>query len=226
MTTTDTPTAPRPRLPRIRGRHRRPRPRKAVLAAGGLALAAGALSLVRLVPEPGGGALDGYGAEAAPRVETGRNGAGDAEKHRGPGSTAGTGAAPGVSPSATSVMGGLSASPRPGDPIPGPSASGSSAPRPSASGASAADPSAAGSTTVPQRPNTPDTPHAPGTGPGDPTPAEPQPPAAGTPVPRPTPTPTPTPTPSRTTPAPRPEPPGGLCVPLLGVCVDLLDGDG
>ncbi|MER7721013.1 hypothetical protein ABTX99_29465 [Streptomyces flaveolus] len=214
MTTTDTPTTPRPRLPRIRGRHRRPRPRKAVLAVGGLALAAGALSLVRLVPEPRGGALDGYGAEAAPRVETSRNGTGDPDKHRG------TGATPGVSPSATSVMGGLSASPRPGDPIPAPSASGSTTPRPPAPGASTADPSAAGSTTVPQRPNTP---HAPGTGPGDPTPAEPQPPrppAAGTPAPR------PTPTPSRTTPAPHPEPPGGLCVPLLGLCVDLLDGDG
>ncbi|MFF9452703.1 hypothetical protein [Streptomyces flaveolus] len=225
MTTTDTPTAPRPRLPRIRGRHRRPRPRKAVLAAGGLALAAGALSLVRLVPEPGGGALDGYRAEAAPHVETGRNGTGGADKHRGTGFPSGTGATPGVRPSATSVMGGLSASPRPGDPIPGPSASGSTTPRPPASGASAADPSAAGSTTVPQRPNIPDTPHAPGAGAGDPTPAEPrppQPPDAATPAPRPT----PTPAPSRTTPAPRPEPPGGLCVPLLGLCVDLLEGDG
>lgn len=154
-------------------------------------------------------------------METGRNGTGDADKHRGTGSAAGTVATPGVSPSATSVMGGLSASPRPGDPIPGPSASGSTTPGPPASGASAADPSAAGSTTVPQRPNIPDTPHAPGTGAGDPTPAEPQPPDAGTPAPRPT----PTPAPSRTTPAPRPEPPGGLCVPLLGLCVDLLDGD-
>ncbi|MDC0771362.1 hypothetical protein [Streptomyces sp. HD] len=35
-----------------RGRHRRPRPRKVLLAAGGLALAAGALSLVRLTPDP------------------------------------------------------------------------------------------------------------------------------------------------------------------------------
>ena len=34
-----------------RGRHRKPRPRKVLLAAGGLALAAGALSLVRLTPD-------------------------------------------------------------------------------------------------------------------------------------------------------------------------------
>ncbi|NEB11429.1 hypothetical protein G3I32_21730, partial [Streptomyces coelicoflavus] len=32
-----------------RGRHRRPRPRKVLLVAGGLALAAGALGLVRLL---------------------------------------------------------------------------------------------------------------------------------------------------------------------------------
>src|SRR5690349_20801821 len=41
-------------VPRPRGRHRRPRPRKVLFAAGGLALAAGVLSLVRLSPDPGG----------------------------------------------------------------------------------------------------------------------------------------------------------------------------
>ncbi|EHN76087.1 hypothetical protein SMCF_4391, partial [Streptomyces coelicoflavus ZG0656] len=44
-------------------------PRKVLLVAGGLALAAGALSLVHLLPEPGGAATGGYGAEAAPHVD-------------------------------------------------------------------------------------------------------------------------------------------------------------
>ncbi|EGX56789.1 hypothetical protein SZN_25984, partial [Streptomyces zinciresistens K42] len=42
-----------------RGRHRRPRSRKALLAAGGLALAAGVLSLMRPAPD-----------SAAPRLGT------------------------------------------------------------------------------------------------------------------------------------------------------------
>lgn len=50
-----------------RGRHRKPRPRRMLFAVGGLALAAGALSFVRLVPEPVGGG--GAGAtEAEPRA--------------------------------------------------------------------------------------------------------------------------------------------------------------
>ncbi|MER6045045.1 hypothetical protein ABT136_30575, partial [Streptomyces sp. NPDC001856] len=50
-----------------RGRHRRPRPRKVLLVAGGLALAAGALSLVRLTPDS---PVPGIGtAEADPRLE-------------------------------------------------------------------------------------------------------------------------------------------------------------
>ncbi|MGW7421425.1 hypothetical protein ACWGJB_15335 [Streptomyces sp. NPDC054813] len=50
-----------------RGRHRKPRPRKVLFAAGGLALAAGALSLVRIVPE-GGVGTPGT-AEAEPRLD-------------------------------------------------------------------------------------------------------------------------------------------------------------
>ena len=48
------------------GRHRKPRSRRAALAVGGFALAAGALSLVRLAPESvtGGGGT----AEAEPRI--------------------------------------------------------------------------------------------------------------------------------------------------------------
>ncbi|MFF1279032.1 hypothetical protein ACFVZC_37655 [Streptomyces marokkonensis] len=51
-------------LPRIRGRHRKPRPRKVLLAAGGLALAAGAVSLVRLTSAPDG--VGDIGVEAGP----------------------------------------------------------------------------------------------------------------------------------------------------------------
>lgn len=52
-----------------RGRHRRPRPRKVLFAVGGLALAAGALSLVRLAPES---VIGGPGsAEAEPRYTPG-----------------------------------------------------------------------------------------------------------------------------------------------------------
>ncbi|MEU1695549.1 hypothetical protein ABZ590_30060, partial [Streptomyces hirsutus] len=49
---------------RIRGRHRKPRHRKLLLAGGGLALTAGALSLVRLASDPGPADL---GAGAGPR---------------------------------------------------------------------------------------------------------------------------------------------------------------
>ncbi|MFC3575976.1 hypothetical protein ACFOZ0_22350 [Streptomyces yaanensis] len=50
------------------GRHRKPRRRRVALAAGGFALAAGALSLVRLAPES---VTDGGGtAQAEPRIDT------------------------------------------------------------------------------------------------------------------------------------------------------------
>ncbi|MEV2236059.1 hypothetical protein AB0H69_46955 [Streptomyces phaeochromogenes] len=46
---------PEPVLTRPRGRHRKPRPRRILFAVGGLALAAGALSLLRMAPQPTGG---------------------------------------------------------------------------------------------------------------------------------------------------------------------------
>ncbi|MGW0651054.1 hypothetical protein ACWD4T_19985 [Streptomyces umbrinus] len=46
---------PEPVLARPRGRHRKPRPRRILFAVGGLALAAGALSLLRMAPQPTGG---------------------------------------------------------------------------------------------------------------------------------------------------------------------------
>ncbi|WP_308298794.1 hypothetical protein [Streptomyces sp. GESEQ-35] len=55
--------------PRQRGRHRKPRPRKLLLAAGGLAMAAGVLSLVRMTPDSGVGNLGT--AEAEPRPDPG-----------------------------------------------------------------------------------------------------------------------------------------------------------
>ncbi|MCG0067181.1 hypothetical protein L0F81_28605 [Streptomyces tricolor] len=51
-----------------RGRHRKPRPRKALLAAGGLALAAGVLSLVRISPQSGVGASGTAEPDRAPGV--------------------------------------------------------------------------------------------------------------------------------------------------------------
>ncbi|MFH8768081.1 MULTISPECIES: hypothetical protein [unclassified Streptomyces] len=91
-----------PVLPLIRrGRHRKPRPRKVLLAAGGLAVAAGVLSLVRVAPDSGVGAPGT--AEAEPRPD--------------PGGTTGHASAPAndstptTLPSATSVMGGFSAAP-------------------------------------------------------------------------------------------------------------------
>ncbi|MFF3816113.1 hypothetical protein ACFYYD_05760 [Streptomyces bluensis] len=50
-----------------RGRHRKPRPRRMLFTVGGLALAAGALSFVRLVPESVGGGGAGV-TEAEPRA--------------------------------------------------------------------------------------------------------------------------------------------------------------
>ncbi|MFG2683924.1 hypothetical protein [Streptomyces sp. NPDC048392] len=226
MTTTGTPTKPQHQWGR-RGRHRRPRPhprprpRKALLAVGGLALAAGALSLVRLLPEPGG-AVGGLDAGAGPRVDGGGR---DAARDRATSPAGeGTGGPSGASPAATSAMGGLSGSPRPGlipGLAPGPSASGPSNPLPAA-------------TTVPDSANTPDGRRAEETegkgGSGDraPAPHTAQPSRSEQPVPHPAPHPATSPprdrsTPPTSVPAPEPDDPG-LCVPIIGLCVDLLDG--
>ncbi|RSN45473.1 hypothetical protein DMH12_30305, partial [Streptomyces sp. WAC 04229] len=143
MTTTGTPTGRAHPWGR-RGRHRRPRPRKVLLAAGGLAFAAGALSLVRLLPEPGGDA-GGYGAEAAPRVDPGGGEETATDRAGTPGAARPAGPVD-VSPSATSAMGGLSGSAA-GGPIPAPST-----PRPAASSSSASS----GTTTVPDAPDPPE----------------------------------------------------------------------
>ncbi|MFV0133984.1 hypothetical protein ACLGIH_12210 [Streptomyces sp. HMX87] len=208
MTTTDTPATPqRPRGPR--GRHRRPRPRKVLVAVGALTLAAGALSLVRPAPDADPGGFDA--AEAGPRA------GGGLAAERTATATAGPPTVPG--PSATSVMGALST----------PAATGSvlvPAPAPAPTSATGTwrptVPSARRpATSVPDAPNSPDRPRPPGTRPA---PGQ-NPPPAATPTPRPPENERPAP-PSRGTPpstpdrTPEPDRPG-LCVPVIGLCVDL-----
>ncbi|GAA2584911.1 hypothetical protein GCM10010304_29530 [Streptomyces roseoviolaceus] len=176
--------------PRVRGRHRKPRSRK-VLLAGGLALAAGALSLVRLASGP---SPDGVGTvEAEPRPDPVTTGTDTAI-----GTTATFPAAPETSPSSPTVLGG---------PTPTPATRGARPAPPATTGTRGATTTAAHRpTAIPDTPNTP-APAAQGNAPR-PTPAAPAPP-------------------SRTTsaPAPRPEQPKkpddpGLCLPVIGVCVD------
>ncbi|GHG95111.1 hypothetical protein [Streptomyces lanatus] len=123
------PDAPTTRLFGARGRHRRPRPRKVVLAAGGLALAAGALSLVRQTTDP---TVTGLAApESDPTPDLGAET--EADRSTNAAATVPT-TAPRPDPSATSAMGGLgttptsgtivvptrhtTATPRPGTPVP------------------------------------------------------------------------------------------------------------
>ncbi|MFI6442959.1 hypothetical protein [Streptomyces sp. NPDC050759] len=180
-TRTDTTT----RLFGPRGRHRKPRPRKVLLAAGGLALAAGALSLVRLTPDAGVG---GFGA-----TETGPQAAPGTDKDRAT-NAATVDSVPQANPSSTRAMGEISAT-----------ESATAVPLPL--------------TTTPDAPNTQapkppptasTTPHAPPPTTAPPPPAPPPP----TSTPQPTHTTQPAPAP---TPAPAPAP--GLCVPIIGLCV-------
>jgi hypothetical protein len=170
-----------------RGRHRKPRPRKVLLAAGGLALAAGVLSLVRLSSGPGPGDLGTV--EAGPRPDP----AAGTERAT---TTAAT-VAPEVSPSAPAALGSLSPTPTTAGTRPAPAPYATTTVRTPA-------PAAPDATTVPDTRTTP--PPAPTATTGDaPRPAQ-------------------TPPPSRTTPAPTPKPDEpGLCVPVVGVCVDPLD---
>ena len=167
---------------RTRGRHRRPRPRKVLYAVGGLALAAGALSLVRMAPETVVGAVGT--AEAEPRHDpvTGAD--------RSDNAVTTVEAVPRVSPSATSAMGGVSATPTgTAGLVPLPTTT-----TPPASAAPGTP------TTIPEAPDTP----APTTT-AAPTTAAPQPTA--------------TPSRPTEPPAPKPSQPD-LCVPVIGLCVD------
>ncbi|MFJ3233491.1 hypothetical protein [Streptomyces sp. NPDC086787] len=194
----DGPTVAAP--PVQRGRHRRPRSRRPLYAAGGLALAAGLLGLLRVVPESGTSAPGTAEAEAEPRPDPG-----DGPTRSAAHTPVAAESVPTARPSATVVMGGVAPAPAPGPgrapaprataPVPHP------APLPGATTGVAGPPR-----THTRTPTTPAPAHSapgstttPGSAPGSThTPAKP--PSQGTPDPEPT----------------YPE----LCVPVIGLCVN------
>ncbi|MFF9807337.1 hypothetical protein ACF1G5_19845 [Streptomyces coeruleorubidus] len=190
-----TPAETDPFSPRVRGRHRKPRPRRALLAVGGLALAAGALSLVRLTSGPGTDSLGSVEAESRPAPVTTTN-------------TLTTGpAAPRVSPSSPTALGGL-------PPSPGTRGPAAASRTPSTYTATSTGTRRAPTAATPRPAAVPDTTNPPA------------PPARGNDkAPRSAQTP-PSP-PNRTAPAPASEPEKpkepadpGLCVPVIGLCMD------
>ncbi|MFE2302136.1 hypothetical protein ACFXAW_28560 [Streptomyces sp. NPDC059445] len=195
------------RLRVVRGRHRKPRRRRVLFAAGGLALAAGVLSLTRMTPDAVTGSADGGHAEAEPVATATDN------------DTAGDDAVPTVAamPSPTQA-GAAPASPAMGGTSPAPTSDTSGIPAsvrtpaatlPAAHGAApAATPGTGGSTGIPTAPAT--TPPA----------ARPTPPATAPAEP---PRHTPSPSPSAT--APSHQQPG-VCVPIVGICVNGLLSSG
>ncbi|MBT2421575.1 hypothetical protein J7F01_23305 [Streptomyces sp. ISL-22] len=195
------PYGPTPRLFGSRGRHRRPRPRKALLAAGGLALAAGALSLVRLTPDSHIAGLGTTETEPVPDLGTDTDSDSDTDTTR---SAHAAVPVPKAGPSATSVMGGPDATPTTRT-IVVPTAHPTATPQPGGPG-----------TTTGEAPARPTAPH---------------PPATTSQAPRPAPTTTAPPAPGRPTtnpPAPQPDQPEdeNMCVPVIGLCVDPLATDG
>ncbi|WP_030956285.1 hypothetical protein [Streptomyces sp. NRRL S-481] len=187
--------------PRVGGRHRKPRPRKALLAVGGLALAAGALSLVRLTAGPGS---EGAGTvEAGPRPDPVTTTTDQAT------STAATivPAGPDASPSSPTALGGLTPSPVTRGPAAAVPVTRSQATGTREARTAGAHPPV----TTPDTTTVPDTTNAP------------VPKTPGTP-----PAPAPAPPPGRTAPTPAPKQPGepkkphdpGLCFPAIGLCVD------
>ncbi|WP_432117087.1 hypothetical protein [Streptomyces sp. bgisy032] len=191
------PARPGPLTHRLRGRHRKPRRRRILLAAGGLALAAGLLGLLRLTAGPA--TDDGTGTLEAGRrpgpVVTGTDGTSN---------TAATfPTAPGANPSSPTAAVGLVPSPvirkvrpAPSDTAPTAATVPRDLPKPTTA-------TAPGTTTPPGRADTPPPPRR-----TTPAPARPAPP-------------------SRTAPAPTPRPGDpeephetDLCVPVIGLCVD------
>ncbi|MFD8816394.1 hypothetical protein ACFV23_34170 [Streptomyces sp. NPDC059627] len=163
-----------------RGRHRKPRPRKVLFAAGGLALAAGALSLVRLIPDGGGAGPPGT-AEAEPHLDP------TAYVTDRPANAAATvGTVLRATPSAATATDGESTTPT------------ATAARTASAAPSASPTALPGTGTVPT------------TIPTAPTrPTSTPPPPATDPAPAPTPTPTPS----------ADQPGGGVCLPVVGLCV-------
>lgn len=198
----DDPATARSGAFRPRGRHRRPRPRKVVLAAGGLAFAAGVLGLLRVVPDGGGG---GPVAGAAVGDDGGTStGVGEGEVGR-------EGYAGGVIDLATNAA-----------PVP------SGATGDTRTGGDTRSTPGGAASRVPDPRSTPDTPGVPRPSapsqelPVSPTPtpdtpthtARPAPPA---PAPTPTVVPPESHTPSTT---PTPDDPHDICIPAIGLCVD------
>ncbi|MEV6173203.1 hypothetical protein AB0L99_33985 [Streptomyces sp. NPDC051954] len=175
MTDTPATTTNQDTPSRQRGRHRKPRPRKVFLAAGGLALAAGVLSLVRMTPDSDVSNLGT--AEAEPRPDTGTD--------QSPNTEATLAASPTAIPTAASVRRGPGTAPSPTKTPSAPPTKATTAPAP-----------------TPAHPAVPGTPDASATA---------------------TDSPQPTPTPARPTdsPAPTPDRPG-ICIPVIGLCVDPL----
>ncbi|AWE54740.1 hypothetical protein DC008_21995 [Streptomyces nigra] len=169
-----------------------------------MALAAGALSLVRLAPETG---IPGLGpAEPADvpelAIDTDDPGTGQDRSTRAAATLAPSDRAH-PSPSATSAMGGQGTTPAGGSIL---------VPTPSATAAQPEAPGSTGDAPAPVHP-----PHIPpGTGSGTTEPSRPAPttPAQPPPAPRPS---------ASQTPAPQPSEPDdhGICVPVIGLCVDL-----
>ncbi|MGX1132760.1 hypothetical protein RKD49_004950 [Streptomyces glaucescens] len=183
-----------------RGRHRRPRSRKLLLAAAGLVVAAGLLSLVRPTPEPG--VVGGLGA--ARSGPTPDRSTADGGRERAADTAATFAAAPEHDPSAPSALGGAGTTPR---------AASAGVPVPAAPGSSTRTGSGVPrATTVPHAPNPPAAPSSvvttvPPAPPGT-TPSKPKPTAE--------------PAPATTAPAPqRPDDPE-LCVPVIDLCLDPL----
>ncbi len=198
-----------------RGRHRKPRPRRALLAASGLVLAAGVLGLVRMSPESGVGApgtaaaeprLDPGGVLASAGPRTGTSGTGGRTAATATG-TLTTG--PLAPPSTAADLAGRTPAPTPsgaaatpGNPD-GSGGLGGSGGSDGSGGSGGGVPSAPGKSTAPSAPPRP-------------TASAPAPPAP--PSHRPAPPTTPAPTPTHGSPAPAP---GGLCLPIIALCVDV-----
>ncbi|WP_432196439.1 hypothetical protein [Streptomyces sp. bgisy027] len=180
-----------------RGRHRRPRPRKVLLAAGGLALAAGALSLVRMSPDSGVSGLGAAESDPAPAPGT------DAEPDRSSNAANLTPDAPKASPSATSAMGGLGTAPTTDSiVVPTPARTTTTTP-----------PHLPGGVPAPTQPAAQpgkSTTESPTTTPGAPRPTSPAPETTARP-------------PTSPTPTQQPQPDdNSVCIPIIGLCVDPL----
>ncbi|MEH0546491.1 hypothetical protein QA802_26440 [Streptomyces sp. B21-105] len=208
-----------PWVPRARGRHRRPRPRKVLFAVGGLALAAGVLTLLRPAPDAGGtNALGATETEPQPDLVT------SADDDAGDGAGEETGE--GAGKAADDSRGDREA--RAGRAAAGPDTVAPAPTAPSAMGGASTGPAREAAGLLPGAPGaptsvalTPGATYVPAPRAASPAPAATAAPKAPS---------APTPRPATAAPASQPaEPPKaekprqpGLCVPIIGLCVDPL----